>query len=98
MAGTLLLLKKAGYETHYMNLASGNCGSAQYNAATTRSIRNTEARSAAAILGAVFHASLTDDLEIIYSLELLRRVAAVIREVRPSILLTHSPLDYMEDH
>src|SRR5439155_1171228 len=31
MAGTLLMLKKAGYEAHYLNLASGNCGSADYN-------------------------------------------------------------------
>ena len=41
MGGTLLPLKKAGYATHYLNLASGNCGSAEYNAPTTRSIRNT---------------------------------------------------------
>ena len=27
MAGTLLLLKRAGYEIHYMNVANGNCGS-----------------------------------------------------------------------
>ncbi|MEO6036439.1 MAG: PIG-L family deacetylase, partial [Verrucomicrobiota bacterium] len=27
MAGTLLLLKNAGYEIHYMNLSRGNCGS-----------------------------------------------------------------------
>jgi LmbE family N-acetylglucosaminyl deacetylase len=98
MAGTLLLLRKAGYEIHYLNLASGNCGSAQYNAAATRSIRNTEARAAAKILGAHFHPSITEDLEIIYSLELLRPLAAVIREVKPGIVLTHSPQDYMEDH
>jgi LmbE family N-acetylglucosaminyl deacetylase len=64
----------------------------------TRSIRNTEARSAAKILGAHFHASLTEDLEIIYNLELLRALAAIIREVKPGIVLTHSPQDYMEDH
>jgi LmbE family N-acetylglucosaminyl deacetylase len=64
MAGTLLQLKKAGYEIHYLNLASGNCGSAEYNSAATRAIRNTEARAAAKILGAQFHPSLTDDLEI----------------------------------
>ena len=69
MAGTLLMLKQKGYEIHYLNLASGNCGSVQYNAATTRSIRNTEARAAAKILGAQFHPSLTEDLEIIYNLE-----------------------------
>jgi LmbE family N-acetylglucosaminyl deacetylase len=98
MAGTLLLLKQAGYEIHYLNLASGNCGSAEYNASTTRAVRGGEARAAAGILGACFHPSLVDDLEIIYSVELLRRVTAIIREVKPRILLTHSPQDYMEDH
>ena len=98
MAGTLLMLNQAGYEIHYMNVASGNCGSAEYNAAMTRSIRNTEARAAAKILGAQFHPSITNDLEIIYNLELLRALSAVIRDVKPSIVLTHSPQDYMEDH
>src|ERR1019366_1174959 len=98
MAGTLLMLKQAAFDIHYMTVASGNCGSAQYNAAMTRSIRNTEARAAAKILGAQFHPCITDDLEIIYNLELLRALSAVIREVKPSIVLTHPPQDYMEDH
>jgi LmbE family N-acetylglucosaminyl deacetylase len=98
MAGTLLMLKQKGYETHYLTLASGNCGSVEYNGAMTRSIRNTEARTAAKVLGAHFHPSLTEDLEILYNLELLRTLAAVIREVKPRIVLTHSPQDYMEDH
>src|SRR2546425_4986452 len=98
MAGTLLMLKKAGYETHYLNVASGNCGSADYNGPTTRSIRNTEARAAAKTLGASFHPAIADDLEIIYSLELLRSLSAIISEVKPNIVLTHSPQDYMEDH
>jgi LmbE family N-acetylglucosaminyl deacetylase len=98
MAGTLLLLKQAGYEIHYLNVASGNCGSTEYSVAMTRSIRNAEARSAAKILGAHFHTNLTDDLEILYDLNLLRGLAGIIREVKPNILLTHSPQDYMEDH
>jgi LmbE family N-acetylglucosaminyl deacetylase len=98
MAGTLLMLKKAGYEIHYLNVSSGNCGSTEYNSATTRSIRNTEARAAAKILGAHFHDSITEDLEIIYSLDLLRKLAAIIREVKPSVVLTHPLQDYMEDH
>lgn len=98
MAGTLLMLKKAGWETHYLSLASGNCGSSDYNAAATRAIRNTEARTAAKILGAHFHPNLTDDLEILYNLGLLRELAAILREVKPAIVLTHSPQDYMEDH
>jgi len=98
MAGTLLMLKRAGYEIHYLNLSSGNCGSTEYNSATTRSIRRTEGRAASKILGAHFHDSITNDLEIIYSLESLRKLAAIIREVKPSVVLTHPPQDYMEDH
>lgn len=98
MAGTLLLLKRAGYEIHTMNLASGNCGSAKHDAATVRRSRLRESRRAASILGAQFHKPIRDDLEILYELKTLRRLAAIIREVRPSIVLTHPPIDYMEDH
>jgi LmbE family N-acetylglucosaminyl deacetylase len=98
MAGTLLLLKDAGYETHYLNIANGNCGSLEYNSTQARKIRAAEAREAAKTLGAHFHPSLANDLEILYTIPLLRKVAAVIREARPQIVLTHSPADYMEDH
>ncbi len=98
MAGTLLLLRQSGFEIHYMTVASGSCGSAQHSAATVRRIRRREAQEAAKLLGAQYHSSLTDDLEIFYDLRTLRRLAAVIRAVRPTIVLTHSPQDYMEDH
>jgi LmbE family N-acetylglucosaminyl deacetylase len=35
---------------------------------------------------------------IFYEERLLRQVAAVVRRVRPRIVLTHAPQDYMEDH
>lgn len=98
MAGTLMLLKKAGYAIHYMNLSSGNCGSSEHDAATLREIRLKEAKKVAEMLEAHFHPPFCDDLEIMYDLSTLRRLAAVIREVQPNILLTHSPADYMEDH
>ncbi len=98
MGGTLVLLQQAGFETHYLNLANGSCGSAQYGTARLRSIRAQEGRAAAAVLEATFHESLVDDLEIYYDGTLLRRLAAVIRDVNPRILLVPSPQDYMEDH
>ncbi len=98
MAGTLLLLNQAGFQTHYFNLASGNCGSTRHDGARTRILRAREARSAAKVLCAHYHPSLTNDLEIFYEIGLLRRVSAVIREVSPKIVLTHSLQDYMEDH
>lgn len=98
MAGTLLLLKKAGYEIHYLNVSAGNCGSIQHDSRTTAKVRLQEGKNAAAILGAHFHAPLSRDLEIFYDLKTLRRLAAVVREVKPNLVLTHSPADYMEDH
>jgi LmbE family N-acetylglucosaminyl deacetylase len=98
MAGTLWLLKEAGWETFYLTLSSGNCGSTRTNAGETRRARAAESRAAARLLGASWLPSLADDLEIVYEVPLLRRLAAVIREVKPAVVLTHSPQDYMEDH
>jgi LmbE family N-acetylglucosaminyl deacetylase len=98
MAGTLILLGRAGYELHYMTVANGSCGTAQYDVETIARIRWQEAMSAAAFIGAVYHESLVNDIEIFYERGLLRRLSAVVREVAPEIILTHSTGEYMEDH
>ena len=97
-AGTLLLLQQRGWDLHYFNLCTGNGGSVQMDGETTARKRLKEAQEAARILGATFHPPIVDDLELIYSVPLLRKVAAVVRECRPTVVLTHSPSDYMEDH
>lgn len=98
MAGTLLLLKERGFQIHYFNLSTGNCGSMNTKAAATRRARLREAKAAAALLGATFYPPIADDLEIIYSVPLIRKVASVIRKAAPQILLVPSLRDYMEDH
>jgi LmbE family N-acetylglucosaminyl deacetylase len=98
MAGTLLLLGDAGWDVHYLNLSSGNLGSLTLSAAETARVRCGEAQAAAAKMRAVWHPAIGDDLQIFYDDRALRRVAAIVREVDPSIILTHSPQDYMEDH
>lgn len=98
MAGTMLLLVQAGWEAHYLTLSGGDCGSMLFGPAKTRAIRAREARAAAKLLGARFHPSFCNDLEIFYEARNLRRLAAIIRHVQPTVILTHSPEDYMEDH
>ncbi|MDO8544510.1 MAG: PIG-L family deacetylase [Opitutaceae bacterium] len=98
MAGTLLLLRAAGWEIHYLNVANGSLGSVTMSAARARVTRAREARAAARILGAHFHASLVDDLGVYYEPKLLGRLAAIVRDVKPGVVLTHSLQDYMEDH
>ena len=98
MAGTLLLLREAGWEIHCLNISSGNCGSGSLSAGEIEAKRLAEARDAATIIGAEFHPPFSRDLEILYNLRHLRHLASIIREVNPTIVLTHSPEDYMEDH
>ncbi|MEM7012250.1 MAG: PIG-L family deacetylase [Verrucomicrobiota bacterium] len=97
-AGTLLHLRNEGWETHYLTLSGGDCGSMVFSANQTMEIRAKEAETAAEILGAKFHPALFRDLQIFYNIEQLRTLTGIVREVDPSIVLTHSPQDYMEDH
>ena len=98
MAGTLLRLAEVGYELHYLNVANGCCGTAQHDRETIIEMRRQEARQAAESIGAVFHESLCNDIEIFYERQTLARLTSIVRDVAPEIVLTHSPVDYMEDH
>jgi LmbE family N-acetylglucosaminyl deacetylase len=98
MAGTLLMLRRAGWEIHCLNVANGNLGSMTIPPVELARVRRGEARAAARVLGAVWHPPLCNDLGIFYDDRTLRRVCAVVRSVAPSVILTHSPQDYMEDH
>ncbi len=98
MAGTLILLGEAGYELHYMNVANGSCGTATMDYDEVVAVRTAEARNATERLGATFHEPLVDDLQIYYTPSLASKLCAVVRQVRPEVLLIPSPQDYMEDH
>ncbi len=98
MSGTLMLLRDAGYEIHYMNLADGYLGTSTLDAATIVARRRQEAIHAAESIGAIYHESICRDLAIFYDEPTLARLASVMRLVAPDIVLTHSPVDYMEDH
>jgi N-acetylglucosamine malate deacetylase 1 len=98
MAGALLLLKDRGAEIHFWNVANGCYGSMVHPKAEITRIRAEEARAAAEKAGAIIHPSICDDLGILYTAELIAKVVSVVRAVKPQIVLTHSPQDYMEDH
>jgi LmbE family N-acetylglucosaminyl deacetylase len=98
MGGTLFLLKEAGCELHYMNLANGSCGTSEYSREEIVAIRRQEAIKAAEFLGASYHGSLVNDLEVFYIQSVISKVAARIRQIKPDVMLLPSPEDYMEDH
>lgn len=98
MAGTLLLLRRAGVEVHVCNLANGCYGSEVFTKDEAARVRALEAQAAARIAGAVWHPSLFDDTQIFYDSPSLAKVTSIVRQIRPDILLTTSRNDYMEDH
>jgi N-acetylglucosamine malate deacetylase 1 len=98
MSGTLFRLKELGWAIHYMTVANGSGGTTEHDAAEIIRIRRKESIEAAAYIGAEYHESLVNDFEVFYEDSLIRKIAAVIRGVGPSILLLPALEDYMEDH
>ena len=98
MAGTLLQLQKQGWEIHYMNVANGSLGSEKYDTETLIAMRREEAINACKLAGFHYHESICNDLEVFYNAELFGKLVPVVREVKPRIVLTNGPYDYMEDH
>lgn len=98
MGGTFLLLRNAGWDIHYMNITNGSCGTAVDSEHVIIDKRTAESQEACRLVGAVWHPPIVNDLEAYHVNEQIRRVLAVIREVRPRIMLVQSPQDYMEEH
>jgi len=98
MSGTLLLLKQAGCVIHTINVANGCVGTVDLRPAEIAAVRWKEAQASAKLLGSIHHECLVDDLEVFYTQDLIRRVLALVRQVKPDIVLTQSMEDYMDDH
>jgi LmbE family N-acetylglucosaminyl deacetylase len=97
-AGTMLQLGLRGWDLHYLDLCAGNGGSVQMDGPTTATKRLAEAQEAARILGAKFYPPIVNDMTLTYDVEVMRKVASVIRQSKADIILTHALSDYMEDH
>lgn len=97
-AGTMLLLRQRGWDVHYCNLSRGDLGSATLSRQVTAKTRALEAQASCRSMDFQWHPPIASDLGIFYTDQNIRRVAALVRKVQPAILLTHPPVDYMEDH
>lgn len=98
MSGTLLRLIELGWNAHYFNIANGCCGTQTMSREECATVRLQEAQAAAKLLAAEFLPPIRNDLEIFYDKPAMAEVSAVVRKVKPRIILTHALSDYMEDH
>ena len=97
-AGTLSLLKKKGWEVHIATMSPGDKGTTRLTRDKISIIRKAEAASAAALLGATYHCLNFEDIYIFYTRTSVNKTTALLREIKPSIVFTSSPQDYMADH
>jgi N-acetylglucosamine malate deacetylase 1 len=97
-AGTLAHLAALGAKVHLATLTAGDCGSTSLPAAKISALRQKEAANSGALIGARYHCLKSKDLLIFYDQPHLNRLMELLRLTRPSLVLTHSPVDYMIDH
>jgi LmbE family N-acetylglucosaminyl deacetylase len=97
-AGTLVLLHAKGWNVECATMTPGDCGSSTRTRAEISAIRKKEAAASAALLNGKYHCMECDDVFITYDRPTLLNVIKLIRQVKPEIVFTMSPEDYMVDH
>ena len=98
VGGVLLQLQSLGCPIGILTMTSGDCGSATHSKEEISRIRHAEAREAAAYLDGWYGCAGLLDIEVILTPDNLRRVIEAMRQFRPDVVITHSPVDYMLDH
>lgn len=97
-AGTLALLKKAGWTVHLATMTAGDLGTMTLTREQISDVRLKEAAASAALLKAGYTCLGFEDLTLGYGPEPKRRASALMRDVGADVVFTHAPVDYMADH
>ncbi|OGY18625.1 MAG: hypothetical protein A3F04_01265 [Candidatus Chisholmbacteria bacterium RIFCSPHIGHO2_12_FULL_49_9] len=96
--GTLLLLRKQGYDILIAVLTAGECGTNELSAKEIVKIRQKEAKLGAKKIGAKVTCLNIRDGCVSYDLETTKKIVKLMREYQPQIIFTHPTVDYMTDH
>lgn len=97
-SGTLSLLRKAGWSVHIATVAKGDKGTYEYSRDEISRIRKSEGTEAAKTIGGTYHCLEFEDLYVLYNRETINKTTSLIRKIKPIIVFTASPNDYMLDH
>ncbi|MGH2472196.1 MAG: PIG-L deacetylase family protein [Candidatus Limnocylindria bacterium] len=99
-AGTLARARADGAAIGIAVMCRGDkgVGSATEKPAELDRVRQQEAAAAAAVLGATLFSAGNGDGELFDTVENRRKLVAIYREFRPTLVIAHSPADYHVDH
>ena len=97
--GTLARYVDEGNEVAVCNIANGNMGHVVIMPDELAEIREKEAKAAADVIGAKHYSVGTGDLHVRGDdQEVIGKLARVVRDFQPELIITHYELDYMDDH
>jgi len=98
-AGTLARLHaEHGWNVAIATATAGDAGSVTLRPDEISRIRYEEARRSVSLLDGQYYCAGCSDLYICYDRPTLQKFVEIIRRVRPDLVITHSPEDYMVDH
>ena len=96
-AGTLAKYAQAGHDVVLCNLCDGALGG-NIPKAELAAIRRDEAAASAKVIGAEYIPAPFEDLDLFPDKSTRQKVADIIRQARPDLIITHPPVDYAPDH
>ncbi len=97
-AGTLALLSEKGWKIVVATMTPGQAGSVSLDAEAISKVRRKEAEESAQLINGSYHCLECEDIFIFYDRLTLMKGIELIRKVRPDIVITASPSDYIVDH
>jgi len=97
-AGTLALLADRGWKIVIATMTPGQAGSAELGPEEISAVRRIEAANSVALLNGSYYCLESEDVFVTYDKPTLLKAVELIRKVRPTIVFTASPSDYMVDH
>ena len=96
--GTVARYVARGDEVTVCHACNGHLGHVQIPPEELVRIRWDEAEASARLLGIHHHTLGLPDLGLAETPDALAKLASLIRKVRPTVIITHDPDDYMPDH
>jgi len=94
----LIRLRDAGWQVHIATATAGDCGTMDRSPWEISGIRTSEARAAAALIGASYHCLDERDGLVVYDKPTIQKAIDMFRRIAPSLVFAHAPRDYMMDH
>lgn len=97
-AGTLALLAAKEWKIVIATMTPGQAGSDTVGPDEISTIRRAESAASAAVLNGDYECLENEDIFIFYDRPTLLKAIGLFRKVRPDIVITASPSDYIVDH